>query len=88
MVLPTASSFWERNPEIASKDQWTVNPLIGESVYRQISGGESSAHWLTWLFRDYFKNRRFARVLSPGCGVGDHEVAMMAFGTIARCIPS
>jgi SAM-dependent methyltransferase len=49
-----------------------------------MSGGESSDHWLTWLIRDYFKGRRFARVLSPGCGVGDHEVAMMSLGTISE----
>jgi SAM-dependent methyltransferase len=47
-----------------------------------MSGGESPDHWLNWLLRDYFKNKRFSRVLSPGCGVGDHEVAMMSFGTI------
>ena len=82
MVLSTARSFWERNPEIASKDQWTANPLIGAYVYSQISAQESSDHWLTWLFREYFKDRRFDRVLSPGCGAGDHEVAMMSLGTI------
>jgi SAM-dependent methyltransferase len=80
----TARSFWEANPEIASKGQWTANPLIGESVYRRMSGGESSQHWLSWLMRDYFNSRRFARVLSAGCGVGDHEVALMSFGTIGQ----
>ena len=68
--------------EIASEDQWTGNPLIAEAVYRRISAGESSDHWLAWLLRDYFKKQRFARVLSPGCGAGDHEVAMMSFGCI------
>jgi SAM-dependent methyltransferase len=84
MLLSTAKSYWERNPEAASKDQWTGDPVIGEVVYRRMSGGESPEHWLTWLIRDYFRKRRFARVLSPGCGVGDHEVAMMALGTIAQ----
>jgi SAM-dependent methyltransferase len=84
MILSKAKSYWERNPEIASKDQWTGNPLIAEAVYRRISAGESSDHWLAWLLRDYFKKRQFARVLSPGCGVGDHEVAMMSFGSINR----
>jgi O-antigen biosynthesis protein len=83
-MLSTARSHWEKNPEIASKDQWTGNQVIGEIVYRRMSGGESSEHWLSWLMGDYFKKRRFARVLSPGCGVGDHEVAMMSFGTIAQ----
>ena len=84
MLLSTARSYWERNPEAASKDQWTGNPVIAELVARRMSGGASPEHWLTWLIRDYFPQRRFARVLSPGCGVGDHEVAMMALGTIAQ----
>lgn len=83
-MLSTARSHWEKNPEIASKDQWTGNKVIGEIVYRRMSGGETSDHWLTWLIRDYFKGRRFERVLSPGCGVGDHEIAMMSSGTIAQ----
>jgi O-antigen biosynthesis protein len=78
----TAKRHWERHPEIASKDQWTGNPLIAEAVYRRMSGGASAAHWLAWLLHDYFGDRRFRRVLSPGCGVGDHEVEMMALGTI------
>jgi O-antigen biosynthesis protein len=78
----TAKRHWEGNPEIASQGQWTGNPTIAESVYRRMSGGESSAHWLDWLIRDYFRKRRFRRVLSPACGVGDHEVQMMAHGTI------
>jgi hypothetical protein len=49
-----------------------------------MSGGASPDHWLTWLIRDYFQERWFARVLSPGCGVDDHEVAMMALGTILQ----
>jgi SAM-dependent methyltransferase len=84
MLLSTAKSHWELNPEIASKDQWTGNPLIAEAAYRRMSGGKSSEHWLGWLMGDYFKGQRFARVLSPGCGVGDHEVGMMSFGTIAH----
>ncbi|HZW30859.1 MAG TPA: class I SAM-dependent methyltransferase [Isosphaeraceae bacterium] len=84
MLLSTARSYWEQNPEAASKDQWTANPVIGEVVYRRMSGGESPEHWLTWLIRDYFQQRRFTRVLSPGCGVGDHEVALMELGTIAQ----
>ncbi len=78
----TARRHWERNPEIASKGQWTGNPVVGEAVYRRMSGGASSGHWLSWLLRDYFRKRRFRRVLSPACGVGDHEVEMMSFGTI------
>jgi SAM-dependent methyltransferase len=82
IVIPTAKQHWERNPEIASQDQWTGNQLIGEAVHRRMSGGESSRHWLQWLMQDYFAGRRFSRVLSPGCGTGDHEVAMMSYGTI------
>jgi SAM-dependent methyltransferase len=84
MLLSTAKSYWERNPEAASRNQWTGNPVIGEVVYRRMSGGESPEHWLAWLIRDYFKKRRFKRVLSPGCGVGDHEVSLMSFGTVAQ----
>ena len=83
-MLTTARSHWETNPEIASKDQWTGNAVIGEIVYRRMSGGQSSEHWLHWLMSDYFKKRRFARVLSPGCGVGDHEIAMMSSGKISQ----
>ena len=83
-MLSTARSHWENHPEIASKDQWTGNDVIGEIVYRRMSGGKSSEHWLVWLIRDYFQGRRFDRVLSPGCGVGDHEVVMMSLGTIAQ----
>ncbi len=78
----TARQHWERNPEIASKGQWTGNPLIAEAVARRMSGGASGAHWLTWLLSEHFARRRFGRVLSPACGVGDHEVAMMSLGTI------
>ena len=81
-MTSTAKQHWERNPEIASQDQWTGNQLIGEAVYRRMSGGESSRHWLDWLMQDYFADRRFSRALSPGCGTGDHEVAMMASGKI------
>jgi O-antigen biosynthesis protein len=78
----TARRHWERNPEIASKGQWTGNPLIAEAVARRMSGGASAAHWLAWLLCDHFAGRRFGRVLSPACGVGDHEVAMMSLGKI------
>ena len=72
------------NPEAASQNQWTANPLISELVHRRMSGGESSGYWLAWLMADYFKGRRFARVLSPGCGVGDCEIALMSSGKIDR----
>jgi len=82
IATPSAKEHWERNPDIGFQDQWTSNPLIGEAVYRRMSGGGSSQHWLIWLLRDYFKDRRFEHVLSPGCGSGFHEIAMMEFGTI------
>jgi O-antigen biosynthesis protein len=81
-AVSTARRYWERNPEIASKGQWTGNPVIAEAVYERMSGGETSGHWLNWLFRTHFKARRFRRVLSPACGVGDHEVEIMSLGTI------
>jgi O-antigen biosynthesis protein len=81
-AVTTAKRYWERNPEIASKGQWTGNPVLAEAIYERMSGGETSGHWLNWLFREYFKKRRFRRVLSPACGVGDHEVEIMSLGTI------
>jgi len=79
-----ANSYWEKNPYAASQHQWTSNPTVADRVYRRMSAGASGAHWLTWLFKDYFGGRRFESLLSPGCGVGDHELAVARMGQVAR----
>jgi SAM-dependent methyltransferase len=37
-----------------------------------------------WLFSDYFEGRTFDRILSIGCGVGDHELALAQANPLAR----
>jgi len=78
------TGFWEKNPEMASFKQWTIDRLISSHVYNLISGGVSNAHWLTWLFECYLQNRKELKVLSIGCGVGDHEIAMSKFESIVH----
>ena len=70
------SSFWEDNPHAAQESQWTSDPFIASAIYRRISNGESDGHWIGWLYDQHFAGRSFERMLSIGCGVGDHEVAM------------
>ncbi len=74
-----AQAFWEMNPNAAAEKQWTQDPIIAREVYRRISRGESEAHWLTWLFGRRFAGMFFPRVLSAGCGTGDHELAIAKF---------
>jgi 2-polyprenyl-3-methyl-5-hydroxy-6-metoxy-1,4-benzoquinol methylase len=80
----TAQTYWESHPNAAAQAQWTSNPTIGETVYRRMSGGQSSKHWLFWLLEDYFQGKHFQRVLSPGCGVGDHEIILAQSGIADR----
>jgi len=79
-----ARRYWESEPDAALRNQWTSNAIVGEVVYRRMSGGRSSAHWIWWLLDDYFRDRKFARALSPGCGVGDHEIILMKSGKIGH----
>lgn len=79
-MVDRAQAFWETNPNAAAEKQWTDDPIIAKEVYRRISRGESEAHWLTWLFGSRFAGMSFPRVLSAGCGTGDHELAMAKFG--------
>lgn len=76
-----AHTFWEANP-IDLSSVWTANPLIGEEIYKRMSAGKTTAHWLTWLITDYFQGRKFKSLLSPGCGTGDHEVIMAQSGIV------
>ena len=73
---PAARQYWEQNPTAAALHQWTSNPIIAERVYRRMSAGATSKHWLSWLIEDYFAGRKFRSLLSPGCGTGDHELAI------------
>ncbi|GAK54089.1 hypothetical protein U14_05366 [Candidatus Moduliflexus flocculans] len=75
-----AQKYWETHPHAASQGQWTSNPIIGETVYRRMSGGQSSKHWLSWLIESYFYGKHFQRVLCPGCGVGSHEIILAKSG--------
>jgi SAM-dependent methyltransferase len=72
-------SFWEENPNAAQESQWTSDPYIGAAVYRRMTLDEGNGHWLDWLFNRHFAGRDFGRILSIGCGVGDHEIAMARF---------
>ena len=77
MALPTTNkSFWEDNPNAAQVSQWTSDPFIAAAIYQRISNRESRGHWIDWLFNRHLKNDRFNRILSIGCGVGDHELAI------------
>ncbi|QKQ77351.1 bifunctional 2-polyprenyl-6-hydroxyphenol methylase/3-demethylubiquinol 3-O-methyltransferase UbiG [Nostoc sp. TCL240-02] len=78
-----AQNYWETNPNAAySSSQWTSNPIIAEIVYQRMSGGQSKKHWLTWLIEDYFAGQKFESLLSPGCGIGDHEVIVAKSGIV------
>jgi SAM-dependent methyltransferase len=72
----TGPNFWEENPNAAQDRQWTSDPFIASAIYQRISDGRSAGHWLGWLFSDHFQGRTFDRILSIGCGVGDHELAL------------
>ena len=78
-----ARSYWDSNPASASvATMWTANPVIGEAIYRRMSGGQSSSHWLHWLIEDYFRGKKFNRQLSPGCGTGTHEIIVARSGIV------
>lgn len=78
-----ARSYWDDNPPYASGSaMWTGNPVIGEAVYRRMSGGQSARHWLNWLIEDYFRGKKFKNQLSPGCGTGAHEIMVARSGIV------
>ena len=79
----TAKNYWETHPEAALANEWTANPIIGDAIYRRMTGGVGK-WWLAWLMEDYFGGRRFKRMLSPGCGVGDHEIAIANMGMVEQ----
>jgi O-antigen biosynthesis protein len=78
-----ARSYWDSNPSSPSAStMWQNNPVIGEAIYRRMSGGESAKHWLSWLLEDYFRGKKFKHLLSPGCGTGAHEIIVARSGTV------
>jgi len=79
-----ARAYWTERPQAARQSAWLANSIIERTLYRRISGGESSEHWVAWLFRSYFSGRRFRAVLSPGCGTGSHEVMLAELGAAER----
>lgn len=80
-----AKSYWDANPASTTvSTMWTANPVIGEAVYRRMSGGESPRHWLNWLMEDYFRGKKFKHQLSPGCGTGAHEILVARSGMVER----
>ncbi|MBN2357454.1 class I SAM-dependent methyltransferase [candidate division KSB1 bacterium] len=79
-----AQKYWNANPQAASQSAWTMNPLICEMIYRRISGGESSKHWLSWLVEDYFRGKQFESMLSIGCGTGGHEFIVAKSGIVTQ----
>ena len=76
-----AHKFWDANP-IDLSNVWTANAVVGEEIYKRMSAGKTTAHWLTWLITDYFACRKFKSLLSPGCGTGDHEIMMAQSGIV------
>ena len=78
-----AKSYWDSNPASSTvSTMWTANAVIGEAVYRRMSGGESPGHWLNWLIEDYFRGKKFKHQLSPGCGTGAHEIIVARSGMV------
>lgn len=78
----TAKNYWETNPRAAIGKQgyWLSNPIIEKTINHRLSGGNTQGYWLTWLVNKYFKKRRFDRLLSIGCGIGNHEILMAKLG--------
>lgn len=72
--MKSDQNYWNINPDAGKRDQWTNDPVVSEEVYRRISQGASSEHWLQWLFKIQLKNFKFNNILCPGCGTGDHEI--------------
>jgi 2-polyprenyl-3-methyl-5-hydroxy-6-metoxy-1,4-benzoquinol methylase len=82
----TAKNYWEANPTatIAKQGYWSSNPIIEKAINHRLSGGKTNGYWLKWLVKNYWKNRRFARLLSIGCGVGNHEILMAKLGLVTQ----
>lgn len=71
--MSTAQEYWNKTPGAALSNPWFSNKQITSELYRRITGGRPT-HWLPWLMNEHFGTRRFQRMLSPGCGTGEHEI--------------
>ncbi|MEZ2276372.1 MAG: class I SAM-dependent methyltransferase [Microcoleus sp.] len=78
----TAKTYWETNPTAAIGKQgyWLSNPIIEAAINHRLSGAKGNGYWLSWLANKFFKKQRFERLLSIGCGVGNHEILMAKLG--------
>lgn len=77
-----AARHWDKAALAGLASQWTRNPLIERAIYDRITGGVDS-YWIDWLL-DHVLRRNFERVLSLGCGAGDHEMIMARNPHIGR----
>lgn len=75
-----AQNYWENNPTAAVASQFIKNPIIAETIYKRISGGQTTKYWLNWLVEDFFENCKFENLLSIGCGIGNHEILLAKLG--------
>ncbi|MDY7054710.1 glycosyltransferase [Limnospira fusiformis] len=73
---PQDKNYWETNPTAAIASQWVSNPIVADTIYKRMSGGQSEKYWLRWLIEDYFCQRNFDQLISLGCGIGNHEIVM------------
>ena len=78
--LSQARNYWETTPRAGVASQWVSNPIIEESINKRMSGGETQKYWLAWLIEDFFACQKFERLLSIGCGIGNHEVIIAKLG--------
>jgi len=78
--LSQARNYWEKNPTAGIASQWVSNQVIEESINKRMSGGRTKKYWLAWLIEDFFACQKFDRLLSIGCGIGNHEVIIAKLG--------
>lgn len=78
--IDRAQNYWETNPEAALATTWTSAPIVQGIVNERMTGGETNHYWLLWLIKDFFGGKQCDRLLSIGCGVGNHEIFMAELG--------
>ncbi|HLO52476.1 MAG TPA: class I SAM-dependent methyltransferase [Kamptonema sp.] len=78
--MSQARNYWETTPSAGVASQWVSNPIIEEAINKRMSGGDTQKYWLAWLIEDFFCCQKFERLLSIGCGIGNHEVIIAKLG--------